>query len=104
MQNLLFELFITKYILPYPSKHHISSSMNQYINLSTFTKLIILTFATIIGIGIFARKLQQTEFKNAGILRAQAAALRDSGGKNADWEKIEELLKESYIELEKGIG
>lgn len=43
------------------------------------------------------------EFKKAGLLRAQAAALRDSGGRNADWIQIEKLLRQSYYELEKGI-
>ena len=42
-------------------------------------------------------------FKKAGLLRAQAAAVRDLGGKSADWPKIEELLKQSYQELENGI-
>ncbi len=42
-------------------------------------------------------------FQKAGLLRAQAAALRDAGRNTADWPQIEELLKESYRELEKGI-
>ena len=42
-------------------------------------------------------------FQKAGLLRAQAAKLRDSGRDNADWPQIEELLKKSYRELEKGI-
>jgi hypothetical protein len=42
-------------------------------------------------------------FKKAGILRAQAAALRDSGRENADWAKIENILKNSYHKLENGI-
>ena len=42
-------------------------------------------------------------FKKAGLFRAQAAALRDAGGENADWPEIETLLRKSYIELEKGI-
>lgn len=40
-------------------------------------------------------------FEKAGLLRARAAALRDAGGKNADWPRIEQLLKESYTELGK---
>lgn len=40
-------------------------------------------------------------FKKAGLLRAQAAALRDAGRQNADWTQIEKLLKESYSELRK---
>jgi hypothetical protein len=39
----------------------------------------------------------------AGLLRARAAALRDTGGANADWTAIEALLRESYAELSKGI-
>jgi hypothetical protein len=38
-------------------------------------------------------------FRKAGLLRAQAAELRDSGGENADWARIEVLLRESYREL-----
>ncbi len=38
-------------------------------------------------------------FHDAGVLRAQAAGLRDSGGKNAEWTRIEDLLKESYRKL-----
>ena len=40
-------------------------------------------------------------FKKAGLLRAQAATLRDAGRQNADWTQIEKLLKESYSELRK---
>ena len=42
-------------------------------------------------------------FKTAGHLRAKAAALRDAGGKNADWDKIEKLLKESYSKLAEAV-
>jgi hypothetical protein len=38
-------------------------------------------------------------FEKAGFLRAQAAEFRDQGGKDADWQKIEALLIESYQEL-----
>ena len=41
-------------------------------------------------------------FVRAGVLRAEAAALRREGGDQADWKCIEELLFESYRELEKG--
>jgi len=43
------------------------------------------------------------EFVSAGLLRAQAAALRDSGGSDADWKEVESLLRKSYRELDKGI-
>jgi hypothetical protein len=42
-------------------------------------------------------------FDTAGMLRAQAAQLRDTGGTNPDWPQIENLLKQSYRELEKGL-
>jgi len=42
-------------------------------------------------------------FARAGLLRAQAAAVRDSAGNNADWVQIEDLLHKSYRELEKGM-
>jgi hypothetical protein len=35
----------------------------------------------------------------AGLLRAQAAALRDAGGRNADWPAVSTLLHESYRDL-----
>jgi hypothetical protein len=41
--------------------------------------------------------------RRAGLLRAQAAALRDSGGAAADWRKVESLLRESYREVQKAI-
>lgn len=40
-------------------------------------------------------------FQKAGLLRAQAAELRDSGGVDADWKRVEDLLRQSYRELEK---
>lgn len=43
------------------------------------------------------------EFARAGELRAQAGALRDRGGANADWKKVEELLRESYETLARGV-
>ncbi len=46
---------------------------------------------------------ERSEFKKAGLLRAKAAAIRDKGGKNADWQQIENLLRQSYKELGKGI-
>jgi hypothetical protein len=42
-------------------------------------------------------------FHKAGLLRAQAAAVRDSGEASADWGRVEELLRESYREVGKGI-
>ena len=45
----------------------------------------------------------QPSFHAAGLHRAQAAALRDSGGTNADWPRIEELLRESYREVGEGM-
>jgi len=42
-------------------------------------------------------------FKKAGLLRAQAAELRDSGGRAADWARVDDLLRRSYRELKKGI-
>jgi hypothetical protein len=41
-------------------------------------------------------------FEKAGLLRAQAAKMRDSGGKNADWVRVEALLRKSYRELKTG--
>lgn len=57
-------------------------------------------------IGVLYSKLygQTNEhISRAGLLRAQAAAVRDAGGLNADWERIESMLLESYTELRKGI-
>jgi hypothetical protein len=42
-------------------------------------------------------------FDRAGLLRAQAAHLRDQGGRNADWAQVQKLLQESYRELTDGI-
>ena len=42
-------------------------------------------------------------FEKAGLLRAQAAEVRDSGGKNSDWVYVEDLLRKSYRELKNGI-
>jgi len=39
-------------------------------------------------------------FVTAGILRAQAAALRDSGQQNADWDGVNKLLQQSYRKLQ----
>jgi len=39
-------------------------------------------------------------FVTAGILRAKAAALRDSGQQNADWNEVNELLQQSYRKLQ----
>jgi len=42
-------------------------------------------------------------FRQAGILRAQAGALRDAGGAKADWPEIESLLVESYTTLQRAL-
>ena len=39
-------------------------------------------------------------FATAGFLRAKAAALRDSGQENADWDGVQELLQQSYRKLQ----
>jgi hypothetical protein len=36
------------------------------------------------------------EFVQAGLLRAQAARLRDNGGESSDWDEVERLLRRSY--------
>jgi len=46
---------------------------------------------------------QNPAFRKAGLLRAQAAALRDSGKLNADWPRIEDMLKESSREAQQGM-
>ena len=43
------------------------------------------------------------ELVRAGLLRAEAAHVRDQGGKNCDWKKVEELLLESYRALQIGM-
>lgn len=43
------------------------------------------------------------DIERAGLLRAQAAALRDEAGQNADWAGVEALLTDSYTALRKGI-
>lgn len=42
----------------------------------------------------------QSMFESAGLLRAQAAHLRDKGGAQCDWEKVESLLLDSYQALQ----
>ena len=39
---------------------------------------------------------ERPEFQEAGLLRAQAALLRDRSGPNCDWAKVEGLLRRSY--------
>ena len=39
---------------------------------------------------------ERPEFLEAGILRAEAAQLRDRSGPNCDWTKVEGLLRRSY--------
>lgn len=41
--------------------------------------------------------------ERAGLLRAQAAVLRDEGGQNADWATIEAMLVDSYTSLKAGV-
>jgi len=43
------------------------------------------------------------DVRQAGLLRAKAAALRDAGGNDADWPAIEALLLESYSALRRGV-
>jgi hypothetical protein len=43
------------------------------------------------------------EFERAGLLRAQAAHLRDKGGSRCDWDTVEQLLLESYQTLQDGL-
>jgi len=43
------------------------------------------------------------DIEKAGLLRAKAAALRDEGGKKADWKEVGKLLMESYATLLKGV-
>ncbi len=43
------------------------------------------------------------EFERAGLLRAQAAHLRDKGGSRCDWDTVERLLLESYRTLQAGL-
>ncbi|MHC4269580.1 MAG: fibronectin type III domain-containing protein [Planctomycetota bacterium] len=42
-------------------------------------------------------------FDRAGLLRAQAARLRDEGGALCDWDVVEQLLHKSYQALQEGI-
>ncbi len=43
------------------------------------------------------------QIEKAGLLRAQAATLRDEGGANADWPQVQDLLVTSYTALLEGI-
>jgi hypothetical protein len=40
----------------------------------------------------------------AGLLRAQAAVVRDQGGANADWPEVSRLLRESYRSLREAVS
>jgi hypothetical protein len=40
----------------------------------------------------------------AAVLRAEAAALRDSTAERPDWDAIERLLRESYRDLRLGVA
>lgn len=42
--------------------------------------------------------------RRAGALRAEAGALRDAGGSEADWARIEALLRESYRSLDAAVN
>lgn len=42
-------------------------------------------------------------FIEAGVLRAEAGRLRDSGGANCDWQQVESLLQRSYQALVRAI-
>ncbi|MFW6286620.1 MAG: hypothetical protein ACOC29_01640 [Candidatus Sumerlaeota bacterium] len=42
-------------------------------------------------------------YLEAGTLRARAGAVRDAGGKNADWQQVEALLQQSYRKLEEAL-
>jgi hypothetical protein len=42
-------------------------------------------------------------FDQAGQLRAEAAHLRDIGGKDCDWKKINSILLESYKALQRAM-
>lgn len=44
------------------------------------------------------------DIEQAGRLRAEAAALRDSGGINADWPRVQNLLEQSYAALVRGVS
>jgi hypothetical protein len=46
---------------------------------------------------LYARPLDSVA--HAGLLRAQAAALRDAGGAHADWPAVASLLRDSYRNL-----
>ena len=45
----------------------------------------------------------QPVFERAGLLRAQAAHIRDEEGASCNWGKVEQLLHESYQALQEGI-
>jgi hypothetical protein len=45
----------------------------------------------------------QPAFERAGLLRAQAAHIRDKGGASCNWGMVEQLLQQSYQALEEGL-
>ncbi len=45
----------------------------------------------------------QQVFKRAGLLRAQAAHIRDEGGALCNWSEVEQQLQESYQALQEGL-
>lgn len=46
--------------------------------------------------------LNHPSLQSSGLLRAQAAALRDAGGSNPNWPQVEALLQQSYRALGEG--
>lgn len=42
---------------------------------------------------------RKASFREAGVLRARAADLRDEGGAQCDWQQVEQLLQSSYTAL-----
>ena len=44
------------------------------------------------------------DIEAAGLIRAQAAVLRDEGGAAADWPRIESMLVDSYTRLKAGVS
>jgi len=54
----------------------------------------------IAGLYAILHGTEDPSFLAAGLLRAEAAALRDAGREDADWARVEELLRQSYRKLE----
>ncbi|MCP4252190.1 MAG: fibronectin type III domain-containing protein [Candidatus Scalindua sp.] len=47
---------------------------------------------------------KQPAFERAGLLRAQAAHIRDEGGAACNWDTVEQRLHESYLALQEGLA